>query len=364
MAQEKEFTQHEENWITEYQAKRPLYERLCVKLRSLLEDVLLSEGISYHVVESRAKTLASLAEKLQRDGKSYTNPLIEITDFAGLRVILYYVGDVERVNNIIENEFIVDKPRSVDKRTTLAPDQFGYLSVHKIVRVSEARSKLPEWAGLGSLAAEIQIRTVLQHSWAAISHALQYKREADIPYQFRRRLMRLSGLLELADEEFGALRTQQIDVKRDIAEKVSEGNLDIPIDAISVSEFIDGSEIVQHLKHIVEKAGYRIRKVEPPSISRLTQVCQILGIKSIEQLEMDLVSTSSNAQAFWQELMRIEREDDPNISSFQVSGAHIVSVILFALYQVNPVQGEENSPWSPRYTIQILKASSKLNKKK
>jgi trimethylamine:corrinoid methyltransferase-like protein len=56
--------------------------------------------------------------------------------------------------------------------------------------------------------AEVHVRTVLQHAWAAISHSLQYKKEDDVPAALRRRLNRLAALLELADQEFTTLSAE------------------------------------------------------------------------------------------------------------------------------------------------------------
>jgi ppGpp synthetase/RelA/SpoT-type nucleotidyltranferase len=229
------------------------------------------------VVEARSKTVTSFAEKLQREGKSYKDPFNEITDFAGLRIILYYVDDVQRTCEVIDREFKIDEPRSVDKRSVLAADQFGYLSVHKIVTLSEARANLPEWAGLSDLVAEIQIRPVLQHSWAAISHALQYKREADVPYEFRRKLMMLSGLLELADEEFASLRKQQVWLRKDIAEKVAVGNLNIAINFLSLQEFIRKSNLTKEYEQIATELGFLVEDDDMRGVSQVIQLCQLLG---------------------------------------------------------------------------------------
>lgn len=261
----------------------------------------------------------SFAEKLQREGKGYTDPLNEITDLAGLRVILYYVDDVAKVADLIEREFRVDETRSVDKRSVLAPDQFGYLSVHKIVSTSKARADLPEWSGLSDLVAEIQIRTVLQHSWAAISHALQYKHEQDVPDKFRRRLTRLSGLLELADEEFAALREQQIIQRKEIAEKVFGGNLDIPIDGLSIPEFVRTSVVVNEFYNLAIKAGFLPIEesanigfgspdFDSEASATLIQVCQLVGIRTIKQLEKSLLVVRSRTKAFFQEYLRLRDE--------------------------------------------------------
>ena len=59
-----------------------------------------------------------------------------------------------------------------------------------------------------NLNAEIQIRTVLQHSWASISHELEYKKITKSRSILQRKLFRLASLIELADEEFKSTRDQ------------------------------------------------------------------------------------------------------------------------------------------------------------
>jgi len=362
MAKKKNADNRKKNWIDEYQVRRPLYERYCLKLQSLLEDLLSSSGITYHVVEARAKTSSSFAEKLDREGKSYSNALDEITDFAGVRVILYYVSDVDKLNCLIDREFCVDSSRSVDKRTSLALDQFGYLSVHKIVRLSEQRTKLPEWTGLTELFAEIQIRTVLQHSWAAISHALQYKREAEVPDQFRRRLVRLSGLLELADEEFAALRESQTVLRQGIANEVARGNLNITIDALSINEFLARSETIKEFRSVIVRCGFeRIGEATSNGISQLIEVCRLVDISHIQELEDALTIDISQITAFLGELFKLRTAE--RIRQIRVSDAHVAAIVLIALQPptfVKEVKESLDHIWSPDYTDTISVASKKM----
>lgn len=55
---------------------------------------------------------------------------------------------------------------------------------------------------MSGLKAEVQVRTVTQHVWAAASHVLQYKQEASVPLPVRRSIYRVSALLETVDLEF------------------------------------------------------------------------------------------------------------------------------------------------------------------
>lgn len=57
-------------------------------------------------------------------------------------------------------------------------------------------------ADFGDIQAEVQVRTLAQHIWAAASHKLQYKNEASVPPPIRRAINRASALLETIDLEF------------------------------------------------------------------------------------------------------------------------------------------------------------------
>jgi ppGpp synthetase/RelA/SpoT-type nucleotidyltranferase len=107
---------------------------------------------------------------------------------------------------MVEREFVVDRTNSVDKRTLLDPDRFGYQSLHYVAALSVARTGLAEYGRFTGLRVEIQIRSTLQHAWAEIEHDLGYKSAAGVPRDIRRRFSRIAGLLELADEEFSVIR--------------------------------------------------------------------------------------------------------------------------------------------------------------
>jgi GTP pyrophosphokinase len=148
----------------------PLYISFASKLSALLDEITKDAEISIAQIEHRAKTLESFLGKIRR--KNYADPFQEIKDFCGIRVITYYQDDVSRVVELINNEFDVDKENSVNKSDQLDVDEFGYQSVHLIFSLKEPRRPLPEWKAFTNLVSEIQIRSVLQHAWASISHKL------------------------------------------------------------------------------------------------------------------------------------------------------------------------------------------------
>src|SRR4051794_36039552 len=100
-------------WVRRYDTERHRYERLADKIRQLLAEILHDEGIRA-TCESRAKCLESFREKIGRSGKDYRDPLVEVTDLAGVRLILQSLEDVERVGRVIAREFEIDQTRSVN----------------------------------------------------------------------------------------------------------------------------------------------------------------------------------------------------------------------------------------------------------
>lgn len=205
--------------IDQFRDAKPKLERLRQNIESVIKQIIGERNIPVFGIESRIKNEESFVGKVAR--KSYSAPLDEIDDLCGVRVICYYQEDIENICDIVESEFEV--LQKDNKKDALNDNQFGYTSYHYIVRLKNEWLAHPGARGLGGFRAEIQIRTMLMHTWAAISHKLLYKREADVPPQFKRQLNRLSALIELADEQFDAIKN----VKVKLVEKLTENKLNL-----------------------------------------------------------------------------------------------------------------------------------------
>ena len=200
--------------------QRADYEKLCAEVAYILNRELGKNQIEFSAITHRAKTLNSFLEKIQR--KSYHDPIAEITDFAGVRIVCLYVDDLLKVENIIAEHFeIVEK---IDKLTDKKKDQFGYGAIHFIARLGKSSSGA-RYDDLKNLVCEIQIRTVLQDAWAIIDHHLVYKNESNIPTILKSRLNLLAENFQAADEEFKSIRTEREEYLTGIAE--SENNEDL-----------------------------------------------------------------------------------------------------------------------------------------
>lgn len=206
-------------------------DRLVDELRVLLAG---DPSLKVHSVTVRLKSRESLARKLARPDKSYSD-LWAVTDLLGLRVITYFEDAVDRVGNLLEARMPVDFGHSTDKRRR-EPTEFGYRSLHYVCRIDDG--SFPEHARF-----EIQVRTVLEHAWAEIEHDLGYKATEEVPALTRRRLNRLAGLLELADQEFVAIRRELDTYARGLPARIEAAGDSVQLDRLSLVALLDCDEV-------------------------------------------------------------------------------------------------------------------------
>jgi predicted RNase H-like nuclease/ppGpp synthetase/RelA/SpoT-type nucleotidyltranferase len=177
---------------------------------ALVRAILDEAGINYLSVTGRTKSVASFAAKAARrvDGELlYADPLRDITDQIGVRVITYVLSDVAAVADLMGDQVVVKDDRDMGQETA-SQGRFGYASRHLLIALDPARDGQPGYEQLGGRVASVQIRTVLQHAWAEFEHDIRYKGTvpAEHAQEFDRRFTLAAGLLELADREFSTIR--------------------------------------------------------------------------------------------------------------------------------------------------------------
>lgn len=212
-----------------YAELQPQIEELAGRLAAWLTAVLDDAGINYQYIAWRGKSVGSFAAKTAKtvDGLPlYRDPLRDITDQIGARVITYVTSDVAAVADVVKDQLGVVRDLDLGQATA-NEGRFGYVSRHLQVSLD------PIW--LGTLptnlvrvpSAQIQIRTVLQHAWAEFEHDIRYKGtipEALAP-DLNRRFTLAAGLLELADREFEVIRDR---MRERLAEPAPEADADDP----------------------------------------------------------------------------------------------------------------------------------------
>lgn len=217
-----------------YQNALPVASRLLACLEEQLRTILEGSGVALGVpMESRLKTWESIEEKLVRKSLRISQ-LSDISDIVGIRLILLFRDDLQKVERLIADNFEI--VQSEDASNRLDATQFGYQSSHYVVRIPLEWESIPTMNGLRALTAEFQVRTISQHIWAAASHKLQYKHEQSVPMPLRRSIHRVSALLETVD-----LELSRVLAERDlyISKAANPLTFDVPLNVNVVIHLLD-----------------------------------------------------------------------------------------------------------------------------
>lgn len=196
-----DFLNKQNKFISDYTEERSKYQTFARILKEILNNIA-KDYDPLAVVMARAKGVSSFAEKIIKKAK-YQDPLREVTDLAGARIIVHFPHQVEKVCKFIRDNFEIDEVNSLDHRSHLRIGEFGYRSVHYIVTPNRLKIKgveIPE--EIRTLKAEIQVRTFLEHTWADIGHDRLYKTNIKVPEQWNREAARIAAIMENVDREF------------------------------------------------------------------------------------------------------------------------------------------------------------------
>ncbi len=268
--------------LEEFEQLRPALERMQKWAFAQVKQAIDKAGLMVTACESRVKTEDSLAGKLELKGSKYAF-LSDITDLVGIRVITLYSADVDKIAALVENLFTVDWEQSVDKRKNHSLDSFGYNSLHYICRIPEGAYVDPECPEVAGIRFEVQMRTTLQHIWAAIYHDTGYKSDVEVPRDYLRSLNRLAGMLELADDEFSRIRNGITDYRRKVQRMVSSGHFE--------DVLLDGDAFRSYLAlHPFDRLNHSIAAVNQAEIHEISlfpylEVLHEIGCKTLGDVE-------------------------------------------------------------------------------
>jgi ppGpp synthetase/RelA/SpoT-type nucleotidyltranferase len=250
------FREHAENAAKKYAHIQPRASTMVEVLKSLLSAWL--KELPIHTIQGRAKSVDSFTHKAIKPSRAdasrprYPDPLVDITDFAGIRIITYFPDTIPQVEKILAREFEVverrDKSREFDDSGKL-----GYQSVHFLVKLAEPRVSLKEHSAYSDLVAEIQVRTILQHAWAEMEHDIEYKSAEEIPTEIRRRFAALAGLIEIADREFQAIQDADTSLRKELQSSlVTESAGDQP-HAAALIEDRSWTQLITRYDELIER---------------------------------------------------------------------------------------------------------------
>lgn len=181
---------------------------LAARLENHLRDVV--KGLP-HIdrVTARGKSVdrfLAKAEKVVNRRRKYSDPLVQIQDQIGARIVVFYLRDVDVVASRI-NEHL----RKIETKD-IVPDsesEFGYFGRHFILFLPSElfdaaipQERAPKFF-------ELQIKTLYQHAWAEANHDLAYKPTEELSSDDKRKIAFTAaqswGADQIFDDLFGRL---------------------------------------------------------------------------------------------------------------------------------------------------------------
>lgn len=201
---------NENNFLDQWEEEKPMYKAwgdfILSEISNKLEETnIFVDSFFKNTPQVRLKDNKSIIDKAFYRDKQYASPYVEIEDKVGLRFVVLLLEEIETVTQIIESsdKWACEKSRHFEIEREESPLLFTYQSVHYIVK-----SKIDiNYPNLGLLIkaetpCEIQIRTLLQHAYAELTHNSVYKRKTRVEPQIQRTIAKSMALIETTDDFF------------------------------------------------------------------------------------------------------------------------------------------------------------------
>lgn len=154
-------------------------------------------GKPVHNIQYRIKKKDSIEEKLVRHGFEPTleNAKDQLQDIAGVRIICYFVGDVNNLVNMLKKQpdLIFIRERNYIEN----PKPNGYRSHHVILGVNVCCLDANEYYPV-----EVQLRTISMDFWAAMEHRICYKNQPFNELEMKNAFRQYSDILEKMEKSF------------------------------------------------------------------------------------------------------------------------------------------------------------------
>ncbi|MGB6127436.1 MAG: hypothetical protein WBG30_01685 [Psychrilyobacter sp.] len=274
-----------DRFLKKYDKMLPVYNDMIDVIGEIFENEIENKEYKLQSIDFRVKTKESLTKKIHDKGRKYQR-LSDITDVVGVRIVTFMEDQVDVAAEKIKDFFIVDEKNTIDKRKTLDPRSFGYLSLHYVVSFP-IEAKYKRFKGVRF---EIQIRSLLQHTWATIEHDLGYKSRIGIPDELIRSFSRVASLLELADKEFVNIKKDLMKYEEKVHNSIKLGKnmpSDSPLNNITIRYFMENNIILNNLfRDTLEELNLKeeIREEAPVEIIKLLNYFKIKRIGDLETI--------------------------------------------------------------------------------
>lgn len=319
-----------EEQINRYKELRPLYKQYTKILKEILMN-LISGCSSEFIIEGRTKTISSFANKIINPAKKYINPIIEINDLCGIRIILPNLNEMNAVCDIINNNFIVDIETSngafeqIEATSFLEHYQTYIVLLRPDLKLYD-RLDLDIPYEIFNLKAEIQIRTFISHGWSASQYKIFNEYKFRVPKPYEQELRRVRSLLAIEDNALDSVMKKMQEYESIYGAYMSNEK---------IKEEIDRLDMVYAADKENYKIGYRIAKLAmainnmDKSIEILNEIINSSKFKKAPELEIASILRDLGIS------YHIKYKKDPNSKSFLQGQSYLKEAI-----QRNPIDSD------------------------
>lgn len=152
-----------------------------------LKDILMNLNNIDRIV-ARTKSIDRFlvkADKSENGKKKYSDPINQIQDQIGGRIITFYIEDVELISKEVLKYY-----REIERKRLIpeSESEFGYVGNHFILLIND--ELIPEGVpkSLVPKFFELQVKTLFQHAFSEASHDLAYKPSSQLTKEQKRRV--------------------------------------------------------------------------------------------------------------------------------------------------------------------------------
>ncbi|MBY8985301.1 MAG: tetratricopeptide repeat protein [Candidatus Lokiarchaeota archaeon] len=275
-----------EEQINKYRKLRPLYKQFSKILKQVIKNLI--RGISSEfIIQDRVKTISSFANKLFSPDNNYSNPLSEINDLCGIRIILPNINEMNAVCELLRTNLLYAVIGSDDTFDTAS---LGHLQTYIVQLVPGLKLyerldlEIPDQ--IFNLKAEVQIRTYLSHGWAANQHKIFNKYEFKVPKPYKQEMSRVKSLVSIEDDALNNITMKMQDYESIYGAYMSNEKIRAEIERLDMVYNSDKENF---------DIGYRIAKLAmaindmDKSIQILSEIINSEMFKKVSELELSSV---------------------------------------------------------------------------
>lgn len=195
-------------FLSKWESDKPIYKAWGAFIVSQIIESLKKENLNPDTLlkiqpKERTKENQSLVDKAFNRGKNYQDPYNDIEDKVGVRFVVLLTDDIKKITDQIENNSFwnAENAKDYEQEIEKEPLLFAYQSMHYILRPKE-EFEHQGYKILENVACEVQVRTLLQHAHAELTHDAIYKSKKKIKPVVHRTVAKCMALIETTDSFF------------------------------------------------------------------------------------------------------------------------------------------------------------------